>query len=65
MLELREDQLQDLAATEQPSVAVDPSPGQEYLLTRRELYQQVCAFLKPLGHAWNNPADDDQIREGA
>jgi hypothetical protein len=65
MIELREDQLQALDAPEQPPIAIDPRTGQEYLLIRREIYEMVCGFLKPLGRAWDNPADDDLIREGA
>jgi hypothetical protein len=63
MIELRGDQLQALDASEQPPVAVDPRTGQEYLLIRRETYEQVRGFLRPLGRAWDNPADDDLIRE--
>ena len=65
MIELREDQLQSLDASEQPPVAVDPRTGQEYLLIRREIYEKVRRFLKPYGRAWDNPADDDLIREEA
>ena len=65
MIELREDQLQPLDAAEQPPVAVDPRTGQEYLLIRREIYEKVRGFLKPFGRAWDGPADDDLIREGA
>ncbi len=63
MIELREDQLQDLDGSQQPAVAVDPRTGQEYLLIRREIYGKVRAFLRPLGRAWDNPADDDLIRK--
>jgi hypothetical protein len=65
MIELREDQLQALDAPEQPPVAVDPRTGQEYLLIRRDVYEKVRGFLKPLGRAWDNPADDELIREDA
>jgi hypothetical protein len=63
MIQLREDQLPPLDAPEQPPVAVDPRTGQEYLLIRRELYEKVRGFLKPLGPAWDDPADDDLIQE--
>jgi hypothetical protein len=56
--------LQALDGPEQPPVAVDPRTGQEYLLIRREMYEKVRGILKPLGRAWDNPADDDLIREG-
>ena len=62
MIELRDDQLQALEATQQPPVAVDPRTGQEYLLIRREVYEGVCGILRPLGRNWDNPADDDLIR---
>jgi hypothetical protein len=62
VIELREDQLRALDAPEQPPVAVDPRTGQEYLLIRREVYEQVRGFLEPLGRAWDDPADDDLIR---
>ena len=63
MIELRDDQLQALNAPEQPPVALDPRTGQEYLLIRREVYEKVRKILKPFGRAWDNPADDDLIRE--
>ena len=62
MIELREDQLQALDAAEQPPVAVDPRTGQEYLLVRREVYEQVWGILKPFNRGWDDPADDDLIR---
>jgi hypothetical protein len=65
MIQLREDQLQALDASKQPPVAVDPRTGQEYLLIRRDIYEKVRGFLKPLGRAWDDPDDDDLIREDA
>ena len=65
MIELREDQLPALSAPEQPPVALDPRTGQEYLLIRREVYEKVRKILKPLGRAWDNPADDELIRENS
>jgi hypothetical protein len=62
MIELTKDQLHALNAPEQPVVAVDPRTGQEYLLIRREVYEKVRSFLAPFGRAWDNPADDDLIR---
>ena len=65
MIELREDQLQPLDASEQPPVVVDPRTGQEYLLIRRDIYEKVRGFLRVYGRAWDDPADDDLIREEA
>ncbi len=65
MIELTREQLEALDAARQPTVAVDPRTGQEYLLIRREIYEKVQAVLKPFGRAWDNPADDDLIRKDA
>ena len=51
-----------LDAPQQPAVAIDPRTGQEYLLIRREIYDKVRLMLKPFGRNWDNPADDDLIR---
>ncbi len=53
MIELNQDQLQALDAPEQPPVALDPRTGQEYLLIRREIYENVRKILKPFGRAWD------------
>jgi hypothetical protein len=63
MIELTETQAKALDAPQQPTVAVDPRTGQEYLLIRREVYESVKAALKPLGRNWDNPDDDDLIRK--
>jgi hypothetical protein len=63
MIELTQEQLQALDASEQPAAAIDPRTGQEYLLIRREIYEKVRSVLAPFGRAWDNPADDDLIRE--
>jgi hypothetical protein len=55
MIELRDDQLHDLEAAEQPPVAVDPRTGQEYLLIKREVYELVRGILKP----FNRGVEDD------
>ena len=46
----------------QPAVVRDPRTGQEYLLIRREVYEQLRAFIKPFSRNWDNPEDDDLIR---
>jgi hypothetical protein len=63
MIELTEQQRQAMDRAEQPTVALDPRTGQEYLLIKREVYEKVRLFLKPLGRGWDNPADDDLIRK--
>lgn len=65
MIELTEQQRRELKEAEQPAVVVDAETGQEYLLIRREIYEKVRRFLKPLGRGWDNPADDDLIRKKA
>ena len=65
MIELREDQLPFLYASEQPLVVIDSRNGQEYLLIRRDIYEKVRGFLQVYGRVWDNSADDDLIREDA
>jgi len=65
MIELTPEQQKALDATEQPTVAVDPRTGQEYLLIRKELYEKVRLVLKPFGRAWDSAADDDLNRKDA
>jgi hypothetical protein len=65
MIELREDQLQLLDSPQQPPIVVDPRTGQEYLLIRREIYEKVRGLLTAYSRAWDNPADDDLIKEEA
>lgn len=65
MIERTNEQVQALDAPQQPSIAVDPRRGQEYLLIRREIYEAVKGTLKPLGRGWEDPADDDLIRKDA
>jgi hypothetical protein len=66
MIELTEEQRHALdAPTEQPLVVVDPRTRQEYLLIRREVYEKVRRILRPYGKGWDNPEDDDLIREPA
>jgi hypothetical protein len=65
MIQLTPEQVQALDAPEQPTVAVDPRTGEEYLLIRRDVYEKARAVLKPFGRAWDNPADDDLIRKEA
>ena len=45
-----------------PPVLVNPDTAEEFVLIRRQMYDKVRAFLRPLGRAWDNPADDDLIR---
>ncbi len=63
MIELREDQLPALTGEQQPPVAVDPRTRQEYLLIRREMYEQLQAVLRPWCRNWEKSADDQLIRE--
>jgi hypothetical protein len=54
-----------LDAQPQPPVVRDPRTGQEYFLIRREIYEQLRALVEPLNRNWDNPADDDLIRNDA
>ena len=61
-LELSPLQAALLEALPHPPSVHDPRTGQEYLLIRREVYEQMRAFIAPLSRNWDNPADDDLIR---
>ena len=63
MIELRDDQLLALDGEKQPVAAIDPRTGQVYRLIKQEVYDLVCATLKPYGRGWDDPADDDLIRK--
>ena len=63
MIQLTQEQVAALNASEQPPVAGDPQTGQEYLLIRREVYELVRGTLKPYGRGWDDPDDDDLIRK--
>lgn len=65
MIELTKEQLPVLDDAPQPTIAVDPRSGQEYLLIRRDVYDKMKSILKPFNRNWDNPADDDFIRRDA
>jgi hypothetical protein len=65
MLELTKDQQAAIDTGPQPPSMVDPRTGQEYLLIRREVYDLVRGTLRPYGRGWDDPADDDLIKEPA
>lgn len=64
MIELTEQQRRAIVGEEFP-VAVDPNSGQEYLLIRKDVYERMRAFLKPLARGWDNPADDGLTRQSS
>jgi hypothetical protein len=59
MIELTDEQVQALSQAEQPPVAVNPRTGQEYLLIRREIYEQVRSILKPFNRGWEDDPEMD------
>ena len=63
MIELTEQQQRALDQGEQPPIVFDPRTGQEYRLTRREIFELVQGILKPFNRGWDDPADDDLIRK--
>jgi hypothetical protein len=63
MIELTEQQQQALKGGEQPPVVLDPKTGQEYLLIRREIYEQVRAFLKPINRGWEDDPEMDAYEQ--
>ena len=65
MIELTQEQLQALDAQEHLPAAADPRTREEFVLIRRAVYEKLRGLLRPLGRAWDNPADDDLIRKDA
>jgi hypothetical protein len=63
MIELTPQQQLAIDATEQPPVAVDPRTGQEYLMIRREIYEQVRGILKPFNRGWEDDPDMDAYEQ--
>ena len=63
MIELTPGQVQAIDCEKQPARAVDPSTGQVYRLVKNEVYEIMNGYLKPLGRAWDDPADDDLIQK--
>ena len=58
MTELTQEQQQALDGPAQPTVAVDPRTGQEYVLVPRDVYERVRRVLKAYDDAWDDPALD-------
>jgi hypothetical protein len=63
MIQLTEQQRVALDEAEQPPVFVDPKTGQEYLLIRREIYEQVRGILKPLNRGWEDDPKMDAYEQ--
>ncbi len=64
-IELSLSQAGKLDTQPQPTLVRDPRTGQEYLLIRREVYEQLQALIRPFARNWDNSDDDDLIREDA
>lgn len=63
MIELTKEQQLALGTAEQPPVVVDPQTGQEYLLIRREIYEQVQGILKPYNRGWEDDPEMDEYEQ--
>ena len=62
-IELSPSQSELLDSQPQPAVVRDPRTGQEYRLIRQEVYKHLQSVLRPFGRNWDNPEDDDLIRD--
>jgi hypothetical protein len=62
MIELTEEQARALLEQIAPAKVLNPLTQETFLLIRKDVYDSVCGFLRPLGRNWDNPADDDLIR---
>jgi hypothetical protein len=62
MIELTADQARALVDQKAPAEVLNPLTQETFILIRKDVYDSVCGFLRPLGRNWDNPADDDLIR---
>jgi hypothetical protein len=62
MIELTEEQAEAMALEKAPAEVLNPLTQEVLGLIRKDVYDSVRGFLRPLGRAWNNPADGDLIR---
>ncbi len=66
MIELTHDQAQAVAReATKPTIVVDPLTGQQYRLIKEEVYELMHGVVRPLNRHWDNPEDDDLIRNDA
>ena len=63
MIELTDQQCRELDKGEQPPAFVDPKTGQEYLLIRREIYEQVRGILKTFNRGWEDDPEMDAYEQ--
>jgi hypothetical protein len=62
MIQLTEEQARVMAEEKAPPQVLNPLTQEVFVLIRKDIYDTVCGFLRPLGRGWDNPADDDLIR---
>jgi hypothetical protein len=62
MIELTEEQARAMAQEKAPPEVLNPLTQEVLVLLRTDVYEGVRGFLRPLGRAWDNSADDDLIR---
>lgn len=63
MVELTAEQAEIVGRAEQPPLVVDPRTGEEFVLLTRSRYETMQKWLTPLKRYWDDPTDDDLIRQ--
>jgi hypothetical protein len=66
MLPLTEEQVQALEQQKEPLRLVNPRTKEVFVLVRQDVYKLTSAIVGgPNRRGWDDPEDDDLIREGA
>ena len=63
MIELTEQQAEAITQAEQPPLVVDPRTREEFILVRKDRFEAMQKWMSSLKRRWDNPADDDLLRE--
>lgn len=66
MVPLTEEQVQALESQKEPLKLVNPHTQEVFVLIRQEVYKLTSAIVSgPNRRGWDDPEDDDLIKEGA
>ena len=58
MIELTEQQMRAVEQGKQPPVLLNPRTQEEFVLVRRQVFENMQQWLAPLRKGWDDPAMD-------
>jgi hypothetical protein len=58
MIELTEQQVLAMEQEEQPPVAINPKTQETFVLVRKDVFDRMRMWMKPLRRGWDDPAPD-------